>query len=122
MPYELKATLAADAEAQAIRYDRLTVTGEMQKFRQWLEASLRATSRLDSYLDLFLSQMLTVRAGNQLREDFRKFFGLNPRNLQKSLAQQPNTVIGGLIRRVIGYTRRRENLNASWADDDQLWR
>jgi len=96
----------AEVEKAAQEYHNRVAMGTIQKFRNFLETSLRKTNRMAFYLPR-LHDMFDVEASNLL---FRKIKRLD-------FVKEKEQVISAIM----GLTRKRKSFRAHFADDDKFW-
>lgn len=97
-------SLQKEALDAADQYARMTSIGNMTQLRQFLEASLTRSERPQAYVNHFYDML--VAKGRDLLRNKLKMIGDN---------------LMGIIKTIMGFTRKRNLLVPEWADDTTVW-
>lgn len=119
------------ASAAALEYAKAVSIGSLTALRNFLEVSLRKSIRPFGYLDYFLDDFLNAKGRDLAVSKLTRLLGRNyreklgyRRSILSTLDIKSGEQAGPVeiaIKVMLGFTRKRELLNAAWADDSLLW-
>lgn len=104
----------------ANQYAHQVSIGNLTQLRRFLETSMRNSDRASLYAGQLRDQMLTAKGRKQFDNRLGKIF--KTRSSYGVLNTVASQNLDGLVKFVLGFTRKRELLVPEWADDNRIWK